>query len=433
MSAFPCARTQHRQLARNFKTIAIAADPPPPRLMPGEADLPDDEEPHYTGRDIGLVRRDEPRGQGGAGCHNPRTPRPWRFGLKPIGSGWGTSLPRRLIEAKREKIALHDPIGRHNSLAGLDARISTVLAVQTMHDVVATELRPIEATGYTRGYEACEKTSAVVIQERVKKLIASGCRHYRRQWQGCDPDEPYDPLKCAIWAALVPFQEELLATGGVTFMGLRNSIVEAVRSFAIASQRDALAPHADRARAGGTGRHRFRTTRALKDDRVLFTCRLPCVHAQDTPWGDVRVIWRQTPCSRTAGTRWRCDPETLNERPLRRIQDGHGGLSRLLPALHRKPVVDFDNFEQALGSLRTYGSSRIPRRRSEREKDRGARLALRARKSRSTVFRRRPGSPRATDGEFSLTRSLRSSGTGDDPARARITKARRFIANALLQ
>ena len=56
------------------------------------------------------------------------------------------------------------------------------------------------------------------------------------QWQGCDPDEPYDPLKCAIWAALVPFQNELLATGGVTFMGLRNAIVEAVQSFAIASQ-----------------------------------------------------------------------------------------------------------------------------------------------------------------------------------------------------
>ena len=62
------------------------------------------------------------------------------------------------------------------------------------------------------------------------------------RWQGCDPDEPYDPLKCAIWAALVPFQNELLATGGVTFMGLRNSIVEAVRSFAIASQRGATTP-----------------------------------------------------------------------------------------------------------------------------------------------------------------------------------------------
>ena len=60
-------------------------------------------------------------------------------------------------------------------------------------------------------------------------------------WQGCDPDEPYDPLKCAVWAALVPFQHELIQTGGVTFMGLRNAIVEAVRSFAIASQRDALA------------------------------------------------------------------------------------------------------------------------------------------------------------------------------------------------
>lgn len=54
--------------------------------------------------------------------------------------------------------------------------------------------------------------------------------------QGTLHDEPYDPLKCAIWAALLPFQDELLRTGGVTFMGLRNALVETVRSFAVNSQ-----------------------------------------------------------------------------------------------------------------------------------------------------------------------------------------------------
>jgi len=63
-----------------------------------------------------------------------------------------------------------------------------------------------------------------------------------RSCQGMDLTEPYDPLKAAIWAALLPFRNELLETGSVTFMGLRNSIVEAVRSFAIASQRETTAP-----------------------------------------------------------------------------------------------------------------------------------------------------------------------------------------------
>ncbi|GEP11698.1 hypothetical protein [Methylobacterium gnaphalii] len=57
-----------------------------------------------------------------------------------------------------------------------------------------------------------------------------------RSCQGMDPNEPYDPLKVAVWAAILPFRNELLETGGVTFMGLRNAVVEAVRSFAIASQ-----------------------------------------------------------------------------------------------------------------------------------------------------------------------------------------------------
>ncbi len=49
--------------------------------------------------------------------------------------------------------------------------------------------------------------------------------------QGTLPDEPHDPLKAAIWQALLPFREELLSTGGVTFMGLRNAVAEAVRPF----------------------------------------------------------------------------------------------------------------------------------------------------------------------------------------------------------
>lgn len=49
--------------------------------------------------------------------------------------------------------------------------------------------------------------------------------------QGTMPDEPHDPLKAAIWQALLPFREELLSTGGVTFMGLRNAVAEAVRPF----------------------------------------------------------------------------------------------------------------------------------------------------------------------------------------------------------
>lgn len=47
--------------------------------------------------------------------------------------------------------------------------------------------------------------------------------------QGTDRTEPHDPLKAAVWQALLPFMDELAQTGGVTFMGLRNAVVAAVR------------------------------------------------------------------------------------------------------------------------------------------------------------------------------------------------------------
>ncbi|MCJ2084514.1 DUF551 domain-containing protein [Methylobacterium sp. E-005] len=80
--------------------------------------------------------------------------------------------------------------------------------------------------------------------------------------QGRDPDEVVadmrrelsaainlvqerDRLNAAIWQALVPFQDELVATGGVTFMGLRNAVASAVEPFIEQHRSDAVSWHVE--------------------------------------------------------------------------------------------------------------------------------------------------------------------------------------------
>lgn len=57
--------------------------------------------------------------------------------------------------------------------------------------------------------------------------------------------ENQELLKAAIWAALSPFQNELLVTGGVTFMGLRNAVAAAVEPFIEQHRSDAVGWHVE--------------------------------------------------------------------------------------------------------------------------------------------------------------------------------------------
>ncbi|MDV2983504.1 UNVERIFIED_CONTAM: hypothetical protein Q9R58_04190, partial [Methylobacteriaceae bacterium AG10] len=137
-----------------------------------------------------------------------------------------------------EMLAVNDAIGDEiRSIVGTAFDLATPRTDSA--ERTAGEVEAIASAAYDAGFDASGEGWNAEYPENCNET-ASYRQKKREYLNGLATPAPSSPgvpdsvrdegLESAIWQATLPFQNELRSTGGVTFMGLRNAVAQAVRT-----------------------------------------------------------------------------------------------------------------------------------------------------------------------------------------------------------